>query len=263
VGGSGGVTFADHFGGRAAGYRAHRPDYPPALFAFLAGVVPRRAAAWDCGTGSGQAALGLAAHFARVVATDASAAQLAEAVPHARIEYRVAPAEASGLAPASVDLATVAQALHWFDLDAFYAEVRRVVAPEGALAVWSYGAATLDAPAADAVLQRFGTETMAAYWPAARRMVDDGYRSLAFPFRERPTPAFELERRWTLGELTGYLRTWSATARYLAAHGRDPVDDVERELAPVWGAPATRHLVRWPVSLRVGYVAAQADDRGE
>jgi SAM-dependent methyltransferase len=248
------VTFADHFSGRAAAYAAYRPDYPAALFAYLAGLLPRHRLAWDCATGSGQAALGLATHFARVVATDASAAQLAHARPHPRVEYRVALAEASGLAAGSADLVTVAQALHWLDLDAFYAEARRVLAPDGTLAVWTYGDCVLGEPALDRVVGRYNEETVGSYWTPERQLVRDGYRTLPFPFREVDPPAFTLERTWTVAELAGYLRTWSATSRYVAARGHDPVDDVEAELRSAWGG-AERRPVRWPLALRVGYAA--------
>ena len=253
------MSFTDHFAAQASAYRTYRPDYPDALFAHLAGLVRRRDVAWDCGTGSGQAARGLAAYFARVVATDASAAQLAHAEPHERVEYRVARAEASGLDAHSVDVVTVAQALHWFDVDAFYAEARRVLRPGGVLAAWTYDDVELGDDRLDAIVRRFNHETLDAHWPLARALVRDRYRSLPFPFAELPAPAVMMERRWTLAELAGYLRTWSATARYVQAHGRDPVDAVEAELAPLWGPPGARRLARWPLTVRLG----RADGAGE
>jgi SAM-dependent methyltransferase len=246
------LTYRDHFSRQAAAYAAYRPDYPDALFAYVAGLAPRHELAWDCATGSGQAALGLAPYFTRVLATDASAAQIAHALPHPRVEYLVAPAEASRLPAGTVDLITVAQALHWFDVDAFYAEARRVLAPGGVLAVWTYGNCVLDDPAVERVVHRYSHETVGPYWPAERRLVDDGYRTIPFPFREVAPPPFVLERVWTLAELTGYLRSWSATARYAAAHGRDPVTEIEPELGAAWGDPDTRRLVRWPLTVRAG-----------
>lgn len=219
----------------------------------MAGLVPRHDLAWDCATGSGQAAVGLAAHFARVVATDASAAQVAHAVPHPRVEYRVAPSEASGLAGGSADLVVVAQALHWFDVHAFYGEVRRVLAPGGALAVWTYGECTLDDAALQRVLRHYARETVGPWWPPQRQLVDTGCRTIPFPFREIAAPAFALEQEWTVAELAGYLRTWSATTRYVAAHGTDPVADVEAELRAGWGDPGARRRVRWQLALRAGY----------
>ena len=248
------MTFRDHFSRAAPDYAAFRPRYPAALFAHLASLAPSHDAAWDCATGSGQAALALAGHFARVVATDASAAQLAAATPHPRVEYRVAPAEASGLAPSSVQLVTVAQALHWLDQEAFHAEVRRVAGPGGVVAAWGYGLFRL-APGVDALVDRFAHETLGDWWPPERRHVDAAFRSLPWPHDERPFPATAMEQRLTLGAVAGYLRTWSATLRYREALGHDPVEAFARELAAWWGDPAVPRMVRWPLFGRVGIVA--------
>lgn len=246
--------FSDHFAPVATNYASFRPTYPAALFAWLAEIAPGHELAWDCAAGSGQASLDLAAHFARVVATDASAAQIAAAVPHPQVEFRVAPAEASGLADASVDLITVAQALHWFDLERFHAEVRRVLKPGGVLAAWTYGILAVEGDAVDARVQAFYHDTVGPYWPPERRHVESGYRTLPFPFAEIPAPAFAMETLWTLPELLGYFRSWSATGRYIKANGADPVDGLAEELAPAWGTPLTRRRVTWPLSLRVGRV---------
>ena len=191
-----------------------------------------------------------------MIATDASEAQLAHATPRPNIEYRVARAEQSGLADASVDLVTVAQALHWLDRDAFYAEARRVLVPDGVLAVWTYGDASLDDEALATCVHRFARETVGAYWPPERRLVREGYRTIAFPFRELTPPPFPLTQEWTLAELAGYLRTWSATARYAVALGHDPVDTFEAELREHWGDAGAPRTVRWPLALRVGTVRA-------
>ena len=244
--------FPDHFSGVAAGYASHRPRYPAELFDYLAGLAPRRGLAWDCAAGSGQATLDLASRFARVVATDASTEQIAAAPPHPRVEYRVARAEASGLADSCADLITVAQALHWFDLDRFHAEVRRVLVPRGVLAAWSYGTQRIEDPAIDQALQRFYGEVVGPYWPAERRIVETGYRTLPFPFDELPAPNFDLVASWPLPELLGYVRTWSATSRYRAARGHDPVVLLERELAPLWGSADEARRITWPLALRVG-----------
>ncbi|MDQ3697377.1 MAG: class I SAM-dependent methyltransferase [Gemmatimonadota bacterium] len=245
-------AFHDHFSARAPGYARFRPTYPDALFRWLAGLAPGRALAWDCATGSGQAAAGLVRHFDRVVATDASAAQIAHAQPRANIEYRVAPAERSGLDAASTDLVTVAQALHWLSVDEFYAEARRVLRPRGVIAVWCYGDASLDDPELVRLLGAFTRETVAPYWPPERRHLDAGYRTLPFPFDQLESPTFTLELAVTLAELTGYLRTWSATQRFVAAHGLDPVEAVEEALRVPWGDPAVPRTLRWPLALRVG-----------
>lgn len=248
------MTFRDHFSAQSADYAAHRPGYPDALLDWVAALAPARDAAWDCGTGSGQAAVALAERFAVVHATDASAAQLAHARPHPRVRYAVAPAEASGLPGASVDLVTVAQALHWFDLDRFWAEARRVLRPGGALAAWTYGDVRTGDPALDRRLHHFTHEAMGPWWPPERALVDSGYRTIAFPFREADAPPVTLDLRWTLAELVGYLRSWSSVARHTAARAADPVAPLERELAALWGDPAEPRRIEWPMAVRAGWV---------
>ena len=249
--------FPDHFSSVANLYAAARPTYPEALFAYLAGLAPRRERAWDCGTGSGQAARGLAQHFREVIATDASRAQLAEAIKDPRISYRVAPAEHSGIESESVDLLTVAQALHWFDLPAFYPEARRVVRPGGVVAIWGYVAATLDDPGLTALLHHFHYDIAGPYWPHERAIIESGYQTVAFPFREVTPPAFEMFADWTLADLMDYVRTWSAVRQLIAAGEGEEVPALERGLKASWGDPARRRRVSWPLKLRVGYREAK------
>ena len=250
----------DHFSRQAAGYAVYRPTYPRALFDFVAGLAPARRTAWDCATGNGQAAVGLAPFFDRVVATDASAAQIAHAHAHPRVEYRVAAAEASGLSSATIDLVTVAQAAHWLDLDAFYREVRRVLVPGGAIALWSYGSASLDEPALSAAFGEFEHVTVGEYWPPERRLIVEGYLTIPFPFAELRAPRLTLEQRWTLDELLGYVGTWSASDRFSDATGLDPVRELDRVLAPLWGARSRVRNVSWPVAIRAGVVDSSAVD---
>ncbi len=246
------MTFQDHFSSLATDYARYRPRYPEVLFRYLSEQAPSRSLAWDCATGNGQAALGLAEFFDRVVATDASESQLAHAQRHPRVEYRRATAEHSGLDAASVDLVTVAQALHWFDLEKFYAEVRRVVRPGGCLAVWTYALFQCD-PAADAAIRDFYERTLGDYWTPERRLVEQGYRTLPFPFEETKTPEFVMESRWNLEQVLGYLGTWSALKRYREAKGSDPLPELAEGLRRAWGKEEVRPL-RWPISLRCGVV---------
>lgn len=246
------MTFKDHFSGRATLYAAYRPRYPDSLFEFLTGLTREHHTALDCGTGNGQAAIGLVAHFERVIATDPSPAQIQNATPHARIEYRVAPADSSGLPARSVDLVTAAQSLHWFKPGAFFAEAKRVLVRDGAIAVWGYGDPILDDVRLHETLHAFNRGLLEPYWYPERKILLDGYRAVSFPFDEVNAPAFELEMRWTLPELAGYLRTWSATARFVAEHGTDPVEQVEKSLAADWGDPVDRRVIRWPLALRAG-----------
>ncbi|MFN2633748.1 MAG: class I SAM-dependent methyltransferase [Thermoanaerobaculia bacterium] len=250
------ISFPDHFSGHAADYARFRPDYPGALFDYLAGISPARRMAWDCATGNGQAARALADRFARVVATDASAGQIAQAVPHPRVEYRVAPAEASGLPDGAADLVTVAQALHWFDRPLFWEEARRVLAPEGVIAVWAYDLVRVD-PGVDAAVRRLAREIVGPFWPPERHFVDDGYAAIELPFEEISAPDLVMEKLWVLSDLRGYLRTWSATRRYVASVGEDPLSRIEPELAAAWGDPGEPRRATWTLDLRVGLSRAR------
>jgi len=251
TGGAPAPAFKDHFSGLATGYAAHRPTYPAALVDFLAAVALGRDLAWDCGCGSGQLSTLLADAFARVVATDASRQQIASATPHERIDYRCAPAEASGLPDHCADLITVAQAAHWFDLPAFYAEARRVGRPGAAIALVTYGIMEI-APAIDAATGAFYHGALAGHWPPERALVEEGYRSLPFPFAEIAPPALEIRVEWGLAELIGYIDTWSAVAALRKAGGEDRIQAHFSELAQIWGPPSSRHAVRWPLAMRVG-----------
>jgi len=247
------TRFADHFSRQAGAYAAFRPTYPRGLIARLAGLAPGLDAAWDCATGNGQAALLLAAHFAQVLATDASREQLARAVPHPQVVYREALADDSGAPSASVDLITVAQALHWFDLDGFYDEARRVLRPNGVLAVWCYGAARVS-PEIDRVLDWFYTQRVGRHWPLERRHVEAGYRDLTFPFAEVDIGAWSMTASLDRRTLIGYVGTWSAVGRTHEAEGGDPLVDLATALAaPRPDKAATEpRTVTWPLGIRVG-----------
>ena len=246
------AAFKDHFSRLAAAYASFRPHYPRALFEFLAGCCPRRELAWDCACGSGQATIDLAQHFNAVLATDASAAQIAAALARANVRYRVADATASGLPSDSTDLVSVAQALHWFDLEPFYAEARRVLRSGGVLAAWSYGVLHVAGEEIERCVQHFYWDTVGAYWPPERRLVEEGYRSLPFAFAEMTAPSFEMQEDWSLPQLIGYVRSWSASARYLEKNAVDPAAVLEAQLAAVWGNADELRRVRWPLSLRMG-----------
>lgn len=247
------MPFKDHFSRLAAQYSEFRPTYPAAIFDYLAQVCHERQSAWDCACGNGQAALALAERFEAVTATDASPQQIAAAPARPNVTYRVAPAEESGIEPRSVDLVTVAQALHWFDLDSFYGEVQRVLKPSGVLAVWTYGPLHVQGDGIDALFQEFYRDTVGPYWPPERRLVETGYRGLAFPFAEIPVPPFNMREQWDRAHLLGYLRTWSATARYVEAKGVDPVTVLEERLSPLWVDVHSTRSVTWPLALRVGH----------
>jgi SAM-dependent methyltransferase len=245
------MNFKDHFSRHAGTYAAARPRYPAALHDWLAVQCERRELAWDAGCGNGQATLALAPHFRRVLGTDPSAAQIAQAEPASNVEYRVEAAEAPSLEDASVDLVTVAQALHWFDQDRFAAAVQRVLRPGGVIAAWTYGLTHVDA-AVDRVFMRLYDDILGAYWPPERRHVEAGYATLPFPFEPIEAPGFEMRCDWSLAQYLAYLRSWSATQRYLRERGEDPLARVETEFERAWGDAQRVRAVRWPLGVRVG-----------
>lgn len=242
----------DHFGVVARGYAAFRPTYPPELFAWLASQVPNRSLAWDVGCGSGQASIAVAEHFEHVVGTDLNAQQIEAATKHERVEYRAAPAEASGLADKSVALITVAQALHWFDVDAFHAEVKRVLMSGGVIAEWTYSLMFTPTHARVGALVNDLDRLVHSWWPPERRHIDDQYAMLPFPFGSLEAPWFRMTAEWTKAQLLGYLGTWSAITRCRALSGNDPLAQFETTLHEVWGDQDTL-LMEWPLTLRVGY----------
>lgn len=241
----------DHFTPLAAQYKSFRPAYPDELFDWLASIAPQRKLAWDCGAGNGQATIPLASRFELVLGTDISAAQLASAQSLANVEYRVMPAETSGLPDHSADIVTVAQALHWFDLPKFYAEVRRVLKPQGIIAAWGYNRLQIDHAGLQQVLDRFYDETIGAYWPPERVHVENNYQDLAFPFTRISPPPFALHKEWPREHLLGYLRSWSAVGKFQAANGFDPVSELADEISAYWQEGKT-YRIEWPLFMHVG-----------
>jgi SAM-dependent methyltransferase len=244
------MTFKDHFSRQAADYARFRPGYPRELFDYLVSIAPSRQLAWDCGTGNGQAAVALASLFDRVIATDASEKQIMNAEPHERIEYRVAPAEDSGIESETLDLIVVAQALHWFDLDRFYAEARRVLKPDGVLAASAYHLLHIE-PTIDEVLNRYYYKVVGPFWPPERQLVEQ-FADLPFPFHEIDPPKLEMTAQWNLDHLIGYLQTWSSTQRFIAGKGGNPLEQIGDQLRNAWGNPQQMRKIVWPLILRVG-----------
>jgi SAM-dependent methyltransferase len=247
------ASFEDHFSEQARVYALYRPQYPGELFDYLASIAPGCNLAWDCGTGNGQAAQELAKHFNRVIATDGSADQIAQAAAHERIEYRVERAEEVHLEPRSVDLITVATAVHWFDLEPFYQVVRQVTRPNGILAVWMYHLPAVN-PAIDEILLHYYTNVLAGYWPERFHFMREFYRTLPFPFEELDPPLFKMQTNWELDQLAGFLDSWSATRRYQKERGLNPLSIIWQSLFEAWGDPGHRRTLRWPLYFRVGRV---------
>jgi SAM-dependent methyltransferase len=241
------MSWKDLFSGHAGDYARFRPSYPPDLFSWLATASPEHDLAVDLGTGNGQAAVSLADHFARVIGIEPSAEQLAHAATHPRVEYQVATAEATGLTDAAADLLLAAQAFHWFERDAFFVEARRILRPGGVLALVSYALSRIT-PEVDAVVDEL-YRSLDPYWEPERRMVEDGYASVDVPFPELSSPPFAMRSLWTADNLVGYLGTWSALRKAMAAEDRNPLDDIGPRLAAAWGGEPQREVV-WPLAVR-------------
>jgi SAM-dependent methyltransferase len=244
--------FADHFSQLSARYAEYRPLYPEGLFDAIGAASPSRRRVWDCATGSGQAAAPLARRFDTVVASDASRQQLRSATPHPRIRYLAARAELAPLRERWADVVTVAQALHWLDLPEFYAEVRRVLVPRGLFVAWTYGLHRMGDGAMDAVLEDFYHRVVGPYWAPERRLVETGYRTLDFPFDEVSIASPPMTGHWTLGQLLGYVSTWSAVAKCRDVTGVDPMLELQARLEPLWGEPERQRHIEWPISVRAG-----------
>ncbi len=243
--------FRDHFSGHAGAYADARPGYPDGLFDWLARQCLRTALVWDAGCGNGQASVALAAHFDAVFASDPSAPQIASAIANSRVRYAVEPAENCSLADDSADLVTVAQAYHWFAHDVFCSQARRVLRPGGVVALWTYADSTVS-PDVDVVFDALNNGIVLEDWPPEREHVINRYRDLPFPFEPIDAPAFQMASAWTLPQYLAYLRSWSASQRHQKRTGRDPVSQIESEMAGAWGDPTAQRTVRWPLSLRVG-----------
>jgi ubiquinone/menaquinone biosynthesis C-methylase UbiE len=244
-------TFEDHFSKQSQLYAQYRPKYPDDLYAYVASLAPGRTLAWDCGTGNGQAAIGLTEYFERVYATDASAEQISRAQAHGKVEYHVEPAEHISLGDCSADLVTVAVAVHWFNFDEFYSEVRRVLKPDGILAVWTYSFTEIS-PEVDQVVRRYYYETLQGCWPERIHYLEERYETLPFPFAEIIPPAFAMERTLTLAQYAGFLDSWSATQRYKEQKGHHPLSVIWDQLSTAWENEEEPRLVRWPLYFRIG-----------
>jgi SAM-dependent methyltransferase len=245
------MPFRDHFSAQARQYAAFRPTYPPELAAFLAALAPGRELAWDVATGQGQAGRLLAPYFDRVLATDASAAQLASAEPCPGVEFRAAEATDSGLDHRSCDLVTVAQAAHWLDLPRFYGEVRRVLKPGGVIAIWGYVLLETGNAAIDRPLEAFQDETVGPYWPPGREILQARYATVDFPFAPIDAPPFFMRARWTRDDLIGYVSSWSAVARCREQTGGDPLPAFAAEMKNVW-PDGKVYDIQWPLYMLVG-----------
>lgn len=239
------------FGNRANAYASFRPEYPRALFTWLAEHSPAQQRALDIACGTGQASRPLLDHFQHVLACDGSPEQLLAAKDLQGIDCFAADAEAQPLSTASLDLIIVAQALHWFATPAFFAEATRLLKPNGLFCAWCYSLLRIDTQL-DNLLDDFYWNTLGGYWPAGRSSVDAGYRDIHAPFARIEVPAFAIELEWDLAQLLGYLSTWSAVQKLEQASGRDPLLDLLPKLQEAWGEAKRQRFVRWPLHFLAG-----------
>ncbi|MBA57359.1 MAG: SAM-dependent methyltransferase [Pseudomonadales bacterium] len=245
------ADFKDYFSTASDDYKQYRPQYPLELYQYLADIAPATELAFDVGCGNGQASRALARHFQQVFASDASAAQIQQAEPHERVHYQVAPAEQINAPDASVDLITVAQAIHWFQHDAFFAEVDRVLKPNGILAAWGYQLLYTES-GLDSLVETFHTEIIGPYWPPERALLDNGYTRIQFPYARLETPPFYMNAHWKFSHLIGYLNTWSAVKQYEQALGKNPVEEYFDDFTSAWGNPDQEKKIVWPLILYAG-----------
>jgi len=248
------MNYVDHFNQSAEQYKLFRPSYPQALFDYLLTLVPSESHIWDCATGNAQAALFLAESF-KVTATDISPAQLERAPRHESIDYIRCSAENTPIPAHSIDLVTVAQALHWFNLEAFYREVVRVTKPEGLIVAWCYSlgkignSKTLDDKINALITKLYNQILGDEYWPVQRHFIDEEYQTIPFPFQKMETPDFHIEKKMTFDDLIGYLNTWSAVKEYIVRNEENPVELIVDELMTAWGEPQAVHTMYWPLHL--------------
>jgi SAM-dependent methyltransferase len=244
-------VFPTHAGPRNGDGRVARPPsfFDPGLFPFLSSLARSRGWAWDCCTGRGEVAYELTAHFAAVRATDVNRALVDRAIRHERIFYSVEAAEKSAIRNRSIDLVVVAQALHWLELDPFYAEVQRVLDTGGVFASWCYGRCRV-LPDVDRWVKRL-FQAVEPHWPKTFKVVAGQYRGLPFPFSEIPTPQFWISAWWSCQDFLDYLGNWTATRRLMELDRQVPLR-LLRRAAEAWGESQRKRHVRWPIYLRVG-----------
>lgn len=247
------MNFKDNFSKQASAYQKYRPSYPKELFFYLSNLTDNHDLAWDCGTGNGQSALGLTVYYEKVYATDPSEQQIANAIPNSKITYKIEKAENTTLEDNSVDLITVAQAMHWFDFDKFFSEVKRVLKPKGIIAIWTYSLPKISTEI-DQLTLHFQEKIVGEFWQKENQFVSEEYKTIPFPFKEIETPSFKFQKEITLDDLKGLLESWSATQRYMNQHGQNPIKEIEGKLNKLWVNPKIKKPAIWSIYMKVGSI---------
>jgi ubiquinone/menaquinone biosynthesis C-methylase UbiE len=245
------TNFKDYFSQFSQTYAKGRLCYPPELFAYLSTLTNEHELAWDCGTGNGQAAIGLKENYKKIVATDPSPQQIANCSPGPTITYLVEAAESSSLSDASADIVTIGIAIHWFDFDLFYAEVKRVLKKGGIIAAWAYFLPTISVEI-DLILKKFTEKTLKPFWKPEIKLIHEAYKTIPFPFDEITPPDFVIQKRMNLDDFIEHMYTWSAVQYYMNEKDTNPVEVIYEELLAAWGSKNEEREIIWKMPLRVG-----------
>ncbi|MBL6449528.1 class I SAM-dependent methyltransferase [Fulvivirga sp. 29W222] len=245
------MSVKDNFSRQSDLYAAYRPHYPPMLYNYLFDKIKNFNYAWDCGTGNGQVAYQLSKRFKKVCATDISSKQLENAVKVPNIQYMLAPAESTSIPSSCVDLITVAQALHWFEVESFYKEVLRVASPDATLAYWGYNILQVN-ESIDPIIRHFHNHVVGDYWDPERKVLLKEYADINFPLINPRQTYFHYAIQWNLSHLKGYLESWSAVQHYIQQKRHNPVEALIDQIQSQWD---DNQAVTFPIFLVYGRIS--------
>ena len=234
-------------------YARYRPTYPKELYEHILSFVKEKNIAWDCATGNGQAAVVLAEHFKKVIATDISASQIEKAIKKDNIEYLVCPAESTPFDDNTFDLVTVAQAYHWINWKEFKKEVVRVSKPGAIIAIWVYFRNMPGDKKVDDAIFSFYENVTKPYWDQARKFVEEMYETVEFDYELLPVKQFETTLNWQREDMIGYISSWSAIQKYIKVKGHSPMPIIEEEINKLWPKGEVKK-VNFPIYLKLGRI---------
>ncbi|MEL0637130.1 methyltransferase domain-containing protein [Marinomonas sp. TI.3.20] len=240
------------FDGRSSGiYSRARPTYPAELYYWLSHQVKSSGVVWDAACGTGQASIDLAAYFDKVEASDISESQIAEATPHRKVHYQVFPSEKTNYPDHYFDAVCIGHALHWFDLDLFWQEVKRVLKPGGLLVCWGYNWLTVGEQE-DLVISEHVLSHLSSYWPVQSRLLWNQYRDIQFPFEPIDVPKFDLYCNWSVSQTMDFIRSWTAAQLLIQDEGDDFLVQANTVLRSVWSDPLHKKQIHLPFFVRAG-----------